>query len=67
MDEIKVYQDASGEYRWKRVAENGNEVADSGEGYTRKASAVEAAEREASGASDAGGIRVVVDGEEEAV
>lgn len=46
-DRIHVYVDAAGEYRWKRVAPNGKTVADSGEGYIERDSAVEAAHREA--------------------
>ena len=34
---FEVYQDAKGEYRWKLVAANGRTIADSGEGYTEKA------------------------------
>jgi uncharacterized protein YegP (UPF0339 family) len=43
---VEVYEDAGGEWRWRRIARNGETVADSGEGYTRSADAVEAAERE---------------------
>jgi uncharacterized protein YegP (UPF0339 family) len=32
-DTVHFYQDEAGEYRWKRVAPNGETVADSGEGY----------------------------------
>ena len=32
----KVYQEANGDWRWRLVAENGNIVADSGEGYKHK-------------------------------
>lgn len=41
-----VYEDAAGEYRWHRVAGNGEVTADSSEGYTKLSDAVEAAERE---------------------
>ena len=45
--EVHVYRDKAGEYRWRRIAPgNGETVADSGEGYTRKGDATEAAERE---------------------
>jgi uncharacterized protein YegP (UPF0339 family) len=30
---IDIYQDGSGEWRWRLVAGNGKTVADSGEGY----------------------------------
>ena len=44
---VEVYEDEAGEWRWRRIATaNGEPVADSGEGYTRHADAVEAAERE---------------------
>jgi uncharacterized protein len=33
---VTVYRDKSGEYRWKLAAENGEIVADSGEGYKLK-------------------------------
>lgn len=32
---VRVYTDASGEWRWTRRAGNGETVSDSGEGYTR--------------------------------
>lgn len=44
-DKTVVYQDAAGEWRWKRVAPNGEIIADSGEGYTRLADAERAAAR----------------------
>jgi len=37
------YEDAAGEFRWKALDTNGNEVADSGEGYVNKAYAEKAA------------------------
>ena len=49
MDEIVVYRDEAGEWRWRKVADNGEIVADSAEAYTRKADALRAAEREAQG------------------
>jgi uncharacterized protein len=30
---VQVYRDSRGEWRWRRLHENGNVVADSGEGY----------------------------------
>lgn len=45
---ITVYQDSSGEWRWhKRPTHGGDIVADSGEGYSRKSDAFEAATKEA--------------------
>lgn len=43
---VYIYKDDSGEYRWRRVALNGEIVADSAEGYTRKHDAAVAAMRE---------------------
>lgn len=33
----KIYKDTKGEYRWNYVSQNGNIIADSGEGYRNKA------------------------------
>ena len=44
-DRTVVYQDAAGEWRWRRVAPNNEIIADSNESYTRKADAERAAER----------------------
>lgn len=35
-----VYKDDSGEWRWRIVHDNGNVLADSGEGYARKEDAL---------------------------
>jgi uncharacterized protein YegP (UPF0339 family) len=47
---LDVYQDAAGEFRWRKVAERGNLpdeiVSEGGEGYTTRSDAVEAATRE---------------------
>ncbi len=40
-----VFKDAAGEWRWQLLASNGKIVADSGEGYKRKASAEKAVEK----------------------
>ena len=45
-DKIRVYQDQAGEWRWTRIAANGNYVADSAEGYDEKRKAYDAAVRE---------------------
>ena len=37
---FELYQDEAGEWRWRLRHENGNIIADSGEGYTAKAGAV---------------------------
>ena len=44
-DRVEVYLDVSGEWRWRRVAANGEIIADSAEGYTRRHDARIAAER----------------------
>lgn len=36
---FELYKDRAGEYRWRLRHENGNIIADSGEGYTTKANA----------------------------
>lgn len=46
---IEVYQSADG-YRWRKVAANNLIVSDSGEAYTRREDAAEAARREAADA-----------------
>ena len=45
MDDTEVYQDAAGEWRWRVKAPNGEIIADSGEGYTRREDAERAMER----------------------
>ena len=42
---FELYEDNAGEYRWRLVHDNGNIIADSGEGYSRKSNAREAIER----------------------
>ena len=32
-DRVELYQDDAGEWRWHRIAPNGEIIADSGEGY----------------------------------
>jgi uncharacterized protein YegP (UPF0339 family) len=41
---LAIYQDAKGEYRWRFIA-NGNIMADSAEGYSRRRAAWRAWER----------------------
>ena len=60
-DTIKVFKDKAGEYRWTKVAANGEPVATS-ESYTTKASAIEAANREADRTADRTHAVVKVDG-----
>lgn len=40
---VVVYQDVQGEYRWRVLAANGEQVGDSGEGYVHHSRAVEMA------------------------
>ena len=42
---FELYEDSAGEYRWRLVHDNGNVVADSGEGYASRSNAREAIER----------------------
>jgi uncharacterized protein YegP (UPF0339 family) len=42
---IVIYQDSSGEWRWRLVAKNGRIVADSAEGYSKLSNAERAASR----------------------
>jgi uncharacterized protein YegP (UPF0339 family) len=44
--QVRVYEDKAGEWRWSKKS-GGDIVADSGEGYKQKATAVERAEKEA--------------------
>ncbi|MDD5511224.1 MAG: YegP family protein [Dehalococcoidales bacterium] len=37
---FELYKDAKGEFRWRLVASNGQTIANGGEGYKTKASAV---------------------------
>lgn len=38
----EVYEDKRGEWRWRRIAQNGKTIADSGEGYASKSNAYRA-------------------------
>jgi len=42
---LEIYRDAKREWRWRLRASNGRIVADSGEGYRRRAAAYEAVKR----------------------
>ena len=41
---LEIYRDARGEWRWRLRASNGRILADSGEGYRRRASVRKAVE-----------------------
>ena len=44
-DRVEVYRDEAQEWRWRRVAPNGEIVSDSAEGYVEKDYALQAAAR----------------------
>jgi uncharacterized protein YegP (UPF0339 family) len=50
---FELYVDKAGEYRWRLVHQNGNIIADSGEGYTTKDNAVNGLESVKENAPDA--------------
>ena len=43
---VQVYRDAAGEWRWRKIASNGQVIATSGEGYVNWSHAEEMARRE---------------------
>ncbi len=45
-DKITLYEDKAGEWRWRRVASNGNIVGSSSEGYKTKEACKDNAERQ---------------------
>jgi len=50
---FEIYRDGAGEWRWRLIHKNGNVLADSGEGYTRRRDARRAVESVRDGAGDA--------------
>ena len=50
---FELYQDRAGEFRWRLRHENGQIIADSGEGYTTKANAINGIESVKENAPDA--------------
>ena len=42
---IEIYMDKAKEFRWRIVADNGNKIADSGEGYSTQSNARRAVRR----------------------
>lgn len=48
---VEVYEDAAGEFRWRKVVGNGEITATSGEGYSRSYDAIDAAQRENPGST----------------
>jgi len=51
---FEVYEDDAGDYRWRLVHENGNVIADSGEGYASKQKAKQGLHSVKENAPDAG-------------
>ena len=51
---FEVFRDAAGEYRWRLVHENGNVLADSGEGYASRSKAQQGLDSVRSNAAGAG-------------
>ena len=41
---FEVYEDAAGQWRWRLVHDNGNVIAEGGQGYTTKRRAVDGVE-----------------------
>jgi uncharacterized protein YegP (UPF0339 family) len=56
---FQAYKDASGEWRWRLIAKNGETVADSAEGYRRKGGCVKAIERLKAAVVDAKVVEVL--------
>jgi uncharacterized protein YegP (UPF0339 family) len=50
---FEVYEDEAGQYRWRLEHDNGNIIADSGEGYASKQKAKEGIESVKANARDA--------------
>jgi uncharacterized protein YegP (UPF0339 family) len=50
---FELYTDKAGEYRWRLRHQNGNIIADSGEGYTTKDNAINGLESVKENAPDA--------------
>ena len=44
-DVLNVYKDSAGEWRWRRLNRNRNQVASSGEGYEHRQHAIHMAEK----------------------
>lgn len=50
---FELFEDDAGQYRWRLVHDNGNIIADGGEGYASKQKAKQGIESVQSNASDA--------------
>ncbi|ELZ38722.1 HVO_2922 family protein [Halorubrum tebenquichense] len=53
---FEAYEDKGGKWRWRLVHDNGNIIADSGEGYASKSNATDAVERVSEYAPDASAL-----------
>lgn len=62
MDTLELYREHDGDYRWRYVASNGDILADSGEGYRRKRSALKGAGRALGLVADPGSDAPIVPG-----
>lgn len=51
---FQVYEDVAGEWRWRLVHDNGNVIAEGGQGYTTKRRAVDGIESVKANAPEAG-------------
>ncbi len=51
---FELYEDSAGDYRWRLRHENGNVIADSGEGYASRQKARQGIESVRANAPDAG-------------
>jgi len=55
---FELFEDQSGQYRWRLVHSNGNIIADGGEGYATKQKAKQGIESVKSNAGDADVVEV---------
>jgi len=53
MATFELYEDTAGQYRWRLVHDNGNIIADSGEGYASKQKARQGIDSVKDNAADA--------------
>ena len=58
---FELYEDRGGQWRWRLVHDNGNIVADSGQGYTSKRRARDGIESVKENAADAEVLEVTVE------
>jgi uncharacterized protein YegP (UPF0339 family) len=58
---FQLYEDSADQWRWRLVHDNGNIIADSGQGYTSKRRAKDGIESVKSNAADADVVEVTVE------